>query len=77
MQDIVQMELYYYYFTSETWKRGSRICNMLLNSYITFKIQRFTPHPNATDTVELFSVGYKSRDCAFHCNLGNEICDNA
>lgn len=40
---------------------------MLLKSYVTFKIQRYTPHPNATDAVKLFSVAYKSRDCAFLC----------
>lgn len=62
--------------TSETWKTGRRICNILLKSYITFKIQQYTPHPSATDTVKLFSVAYKSRDCAFHFNLGNEVCDN-
>lgn len=50
---------------------------MLLKSYITFKIQRYIPHPSATDIVKLFSVTYKSRDSAFHCNSGNEICDNA
>lgn len=45
--------------------------------YIAFKIQRYTPHPNATDTEKLFSVAYKSRDCAFHFNSGNEVYDNA